>query len=1009
MVFDPFSDDDDDDGGVLGDVDPDQNFLNEVRGTIIKGCNYYYSTKLYLELKDNLEDIDFSVCHLNIRSLPKNIDTFKSTLFASGMSFNVLAFTETWLNHTNVDSHGIVGFNHEYLIRDSKSGGGTSIFINQDWSYKVRNDLTFNDNDMELLWLEIDKDSLRNKTNMVLGVIYRRPGSDPRIFNEKLHETLLIIYREKKTCLHTGDYNLNLLNSSTHLPTNEFIDLNFEQCLFPTINKPTRISPTSATLIDNVFSCPAEISNSKSGILLWDISDHFPVFYIHLNEKPIKENIYRTGRSHNFNNNQAFTKLLAEIDWTRVTEINDTQAAYTIFHDIISKAYDSAFPLTKTKIGYDNRLPWLTHGLKRSIKRKHYLHSIYLKRKTSINKKIYLDFKNKLAHILKIAERSSYQEALSASKDNMRKSWMIIKEIINKNKKKSQKMPKISINGHLSEDPQLIANSFNNFFTNIGNTLDKKILRNNTNPISFIPKNYTVNLFLNPATETEVSKIIDNLKNCAVGWDLFPSSIFKDNKSPLSKVLLHIVNLSLEQGIFPKELKLANVIPIFKSGETEQVGNYRPVSLLSTVSKVFERIFYTRLLAFLKEQNILYLLQFGFREGHSTQQAIIKLLESVIESLDSGNYSAAIFLDFSKAFDTVNHNILLKKLDHYGIRGIGNKWVDSYLSDRTQFSTFGGCRSDITSITCGVPQGSILGPLLFLLYINDLGSIFRNINTILFADDSNLIANGTSLLDLERKINSDIPLLINWLRTNRLSLNLKKTHIMVFGRGTKARDQHIEINIDGTTLDVVTETKFLGIMVDNGLTWKSHANYLHKKLSKSIGILSRARKFLNLPTLKQLYFSFLFPYLSYGNIIWGRAAEITLDPIFKIQKRAIRIIMNIKRRDSTKLVFKELNLLRLPEIYTFSALLFMYQFKNHLLPIPFDSFYTENRAFHHYPTRLASNLRVPLTRTKMAATFIKKTGVSLWNSLSDNISHATKIGTFKKDLIKLLTSNYSNV
>jgi hypothetical protein len=219
--------------------------------------------------------------------------------------------------------------------------------------------------------------------------------------------------------------------------------------------------------------------------------------------------------------------------------------------------------------------------LKRSIKRKHYLH-----------------FKNKLSHILKIAERNNYQQALNASKDNMRKSWIIIKEIINKNKKKSQKLPNISINGHLTEDPQLIANSFNNFFTNIGNTLDKKNSRNNIDPISFIPKNYTINLFLNPATEQEINKIIDNLKNCAVGWDLFPSSIFKENKTPLSSVLLHIVNLSLEQGIFPKELKLANVVPIFKSGESEQVGYYRPVSLLSTVSKVFERIFYTRLLAF---------------------------------------------------------------------------------------------------------------------------------------------------------------------------------------------------------------------------------------------------------------------------------------------------------------------------------------------------------------------------------------------------------------------------
>ena len=198
-----------------------------------------------------------------------------------------------------------------------------------------------------------------------------------------------------------------------------------------------------------------------------------------------------------------------------------------------------------------------------------------------------------------------------------------------------------------------------------------------------------------------------------MGWDLFPSSIFKENKSPLTTVLLHIINLSLEQGIFPKELKLANVVPIFKSGEPEQVGNYRPVSLLSTVSKVFERIFYIRLLAFIKEQRILYDLQFGFREGHSTHLAIIKLLESIIENLDSGNYAAAIFLDFSKAFDTVNHKILLSKLNHYGIRGVGNKWVDSYLSDRSQFCTFGGVDRTLLLFHAGCPRVRYLVPFYF--------------------------------------------------------------------------------------------------------------------------------------------------------------------------------------------------------------------------------------------------------------------------------------------------------
>jgi len=454
-------------------------------------------------------------------------------------------------------------------------------------------------------------------------------------------------------------------------------------------------------------------------------------------------------------------------------------------------------------------------------------------------------------------------------------------------------------------------------------------------------------------------------------------------------------------------MKLANIIPIFKAGDTSIIGNYRPVSLLTTVSKVFERAFYSRLLTFITHHKILYELQFGFRGGHSTHLAVIKLMENIITSLEKGEFSAVIFLDFSKAFDTVNHSILLEKLNHYGIRGIANNWVRSYLSDRTQYCTFGDKKSSTSSVSCGVPQGSILGPLLFLVYINDLGTIFSHFKTILFADDSNLIINGKSLQELETKINLDIPSLTNWLQTNRLSLNLQKTHLMVFGKKTRHNENILNIRIDGEQIETVNHTKFLGLILDNDLSWKLHLAHLSKKLSKSIGILSRARRFLNKSTLRQLYYSFLYPYLTYCNIIWGNASQSALWPIFRTQKRAIRIIDNIRRRDSTKLTFKNLKILRLPDIYTFSVLLFVYKYKNKLLPNIFDNFYTMNSEIHRHATRYAGHLRVPVAKTKLASTFIKKTGVSIWNQFSDKLDLKSKIGLFKQKAIILLTEEYS--
>jgi hypothetical protein len=237
--------------------------------------------------------------------------------------------------------------------------------------------------------------------------------------------------------------------------------------------------------------------------------------------------------------------------------------------------------------------------------------------------------------------------------------------------------------------------------------------------------------------------------------------------------------------------------------------------------------------------------------------AITILMDKIIRALERGHYVIGLFLDFSQAFYTVNHEILLSKLSHYGIRGVANKWIASYLDNRQQYCTFKTQSSKPAKINCGVPQGSILGPLLFLIYINDLGTVSKLLTSILFADDSNLFAEGAHLQNLQNLVNSEMPNLISWLRANRLSLNIKKTHIMVFGKIPDSSKRKVEVEIDGYKLDVVDNTKFLGLVLDNSLNWKSHISYITQKLAKSIGILSQARKVFDRKTLIQLYYSFI--------------------------------------------------------------------------------------------------------------------------------------------------------
>ena len=420
--------------------------------------------------------------------------------------------------------------------------------------------------------------------------------------------------------------------------------------------------------------------------------------------------------------------------------------------------------------------------------------------------------------------------------------------------------------------------------------------------------------------------------------------------------------------------------------------------MLTTFSKLYERVFYNRLANFLKLQKILFEFQFGFRTNHSTDMALTVLMDKIIDALEKGHLMVGIFLDFSKAFDTVNHQILLAKLSLYGIRGVPNNWIKSYLSERTQFCTYDNVKSSTKQINCGVPQGSILGPLLFLTYINDLHSATTHSDIILFADDSNMFSQAKSINQIQDNLNTEIPKLVTWLQANRLSLNIDKTHAMIFGTRNKEIKNSFNIAIEGKPLQTVTKTKFLGVIIDDQFNWKHHIAYTAKKVAKAIGIISIARKVFNKATLVNLYYAFVYPYLIYGNIVWGRAGKTIVWPLYRLQKIIIRMISNVKYRTRLSPYFTNLKILKLEEIHILTTGIFMYKFKNQLLPAIFNNFFNENREFHSYPTRGANKLRAPKLKSKVAQNFVKKTGADLWNLLEPSININLGLNTFKKHL-----------
>ena len=331
-------------------------------------------------------------------------------------------------------------------------------------------------------------------------------------------------------------------------------------------------------------------------------------------------------------------------------------------------------------------------------------------------------------------------------------------------------------------------------------------------------------------------------------------------------ILKLIFNISLAKGVFPHKIKIAGVTPIFKKGNNTLVTNYRPISVLPCFSKLLERIMYNRLYKFLLENNILYQKQFGFQNPHSTEHAILQLVNQIIEAFSQGKYTLGIFLDLSKAFDTVNHNILLEKPKAYGIQSENLKWFRSYLSNRKQFILYNDLKTEVRIVKCGVPQGSILGSLLFLVFVNDLSNSTKVLHPVLFADDTNLFCSDNNIRTLFETANQELSQINDWFLANKLSLNVEKTKYMLFHKCIDQENFPLKLpllQLNSNIIERENSLKFLGVILDEHLTWKKTYT---TQVSKNFGVLYKASKLINSKCLRSIYFSFIRSYINYANI-----------------------------------------------------------------------------------------------------------------------------------------------
>ena len=1002
-VFDPFTVNETMHDILLNDVDPDINYFNTTNLiSNVKCCDYYTEDDFNKKCTNILSKYNmFSLIHLNIRSARKNLGTFENYLQNLDHKFSFIGLSETWFTDDTVDNYGLLGYNLENIVRYNSRGGGVSILIKLGIQYSVRQDLCVNDNLFQALFIEIHKDIFHSEKNIILGNVYRPPNTDISEFNNRLNYLLGKIRDENKLLYIMGDFNINLLNESTHIETSQFLDSLYSDSIFPLITRPTRVCQTNATLIDNIFCNDLEFNTFFNGVFFTDISDHFPIFCIKINLCHTSSVSHIKIRNLSHNNMSKFDEKLCSVNWNNICNINEANEAFETFYSKFNEIYNECFPIVTLKSKYKTRKLWLTDGLKCSIKIKNKLYIKSKRNPSNQNIDEYKVYKNKLNRLLKLAERNHYSQVLNDNRNDLKKSWKIIKEVINK--AKNNTLPnKFKISDKFITDSKIISDSFNSYFTNIGKNLASKIPNSNLNPLHYIESTNEKTMVMYEASEDEIINVIKLLKQSAPGPDGIHSKIIKSSYAKFIKPLKHTLNLSLSQGIFPKELKIAHVTPVYKSGDKFSINNYRPISLLSVFSKILEKLMYNRLLKFINKWKILYEFQFGFRENYGTSLALIYLVDKLCQALSNGDYIIGVCIDLTKAFDTVNHEILFDKLYKYGIRGVAMKWIRSYLNERSQCVNYNNEISYKSTISCGVPQGSILGPLLFLIYVNDLAKVSKLLFFIMFADDTNIFITGKNLRSMIDTLNGELTQITEWLNANKISLNISKTQFMVVS-GSKAISKTLsDVIINDHKIDMVNCVKFLGVYIDNKLSWSQHITYIKSKISKAIGIICKARKSLDKTVLITLYYSFVHSYFTYGIDIWGNAHKKYLDSIFLLQKKVMRIIKCVGPRDSTDQIFKDFKVLKLSQLYNVSVAIFMYKFVKGNLPEIFYSMYTVNGNIHRYNTRRAHYFTIPYCRLQISQQQIRYTGVKVWNYLiSRKFDYNCSLHVFRKN-VKLL-------
>ncbi|XP_057290769.1 uncharacterized protein LOC130613442 [Hydractinia symbiolongicarpus] len=815
--------------------------------------------------------------------------------------------------------------------------GGALLYVSNHLQFIERLDLdtlAYKSSELESKFIEIIQ---AKDKNMIVGCIYRHPSMSVDEFNNQFLMPLLEkASSENKPIFLLGDFNIDLLMSESVKEVSDYINITSQFNLMPHIILPTRVTESTSTIIDNISFNSAKW-DTLSGNIINSISDHFPQFLVlrdlsAVNPAHVSNDIY--ARNWKKFSHDAFRTELQYTDWDAILQLStdDPNVSFNNFYNSFNSLLDKYAPLKTTcnKKSRKKSNPWITNGILTPITKRDLLHKRFLREKDPYFKSLLLErfkkYRNKIVTLCRLSKS--------------------VKNIISVRSSASASPTRMNIDNLLVTDPVTIASSFNNYFSSIADNIRMGIPFTSKHFSSFLKYSVPNSMFLSPTDDIEVLHCISSLDlGKSSGPFSIPAQIFSTVKTELSLPLSKLINLSFTSGIFPSNLKTARVIPIHKKGSKLELTNYRPISLLSNIDKIFEKLIYKRVYGFLEANNVLYKQQFGFRKNYSTCQSLMNISQKIMDALDKGNYACGVFIDLQKAFDTVDHEILLTKLHHYGIRGNALSLFRSYLIGRQQFVSLNGARSANNLARHGVPQGSVLGPLLFLIYKNDL--------------------------------------------------NCAINYSMASHQGLMPSDS----------------IKYLGVLLDSDLSWKTQINNTVAKLKRANGALAKLRHFVPQNVLILVYYAIFHSHLQYCNQIWGQPNSLDVNRIAVLQNFAIRQMTFESRRASSSIIYGNLEILKFNDIVQCQNILFLHKLFHDKMPATIQNTFAVD--FNHAQSTRAEKaglINLPTVNTVcFGKNSIRFNTIKSWNKIQTSMTKKfVSIDYFglKSDLKKYFIASY---